>query len=127
MCETFLTVPFKKWMIEYCSKAIPSNLVRKACVYALKLWSSFEVYLENPKVELSNNLVENCIRPVAIGRKNYLFKGSEVGAKRSAIIYSLVATAKKNNIEPREYLHLLLDKLPSEKQANIKKYLPVNL
>jgi len=75
-------------------------------------------------VELSNNLVENCIRPVALGRKNYMFKGSEVGAKRSAIIYSLVATAKMQGIEPREYLHLLLAKLPEEMQSNIKNYLP---
>jgi len=93
-------------------------------MYAMNVWNSFVVYLENGKVELSNNLVENCIRPVALGRKNYMFKGSEVGARRSAIIYSLVASANKHGIDPREFLHLLLKKLPEDMQSNIKNYLP---
>jgi transposase len=78
-------------------------------------------------VELSNNLVENAIRPVALGRKNYLFKGSEDAAQRGAIIYSVIATAKLHGREPREYIKTIIEKLPNEKSNNLEQYLPWNI
>ena len=118
---------FKTWMLQQVSNRIPSDLIRKACEYALGQWNGFNAYLGNGTVELSNNLVENAIRPVALGRKNYLFKGSHEAAQRGAIIYSMIATAKLHGWDPNEYLKMLLDKLPSEKSDNVENYLPYNL
>jgi len=114
----------KDWMIQYCTNALPLNLVRKACEYALGQWDFFDAYLTDGRVELSNNKVENAIRPVALGRKNFMFKGSEDAAQRGAVIYSIIATAKLHGLDPREYIKYLLEKLPGEEAANIEKYLP---
>jgi len=115
---------FKKWMLEYTVNALPLNPVRKACEYALGQWDYFDAYLTDGRVELSNNKVENAIRPVALGRKNFMFKGSEDAAQRGAVIYSIIATAKLHGLDPREYIKYLLEKLPGEEAANIEKYLP---
>lgn len=115
---------FKTWMIEYCTTALPTDKVREACEYAFGQWDYFDAYLTDGRVELSNNKVENAIRPVALGRKNFMFKGSEDAAKRGAAIYSIVATAKLHGLDPREYIKFLLEKLPAEDAANIEKYLP---
>ena len=69
--------------------------------YALGQWSGFDAFFDDGRVELSNNLVENAIRPVALGRKNYMFKGSEAAAQRGAVIYSIISTAKLHGKEPR--------------------------
>jgi len=67
-------------------------------------WPKLENYTSDGHLEIDNNLVENAIRPVVVGRKNYLFAGSHEGAKRTAMIYTLVATAKLHLVEPFEYL-----------------------
>ncbi|MBI9113379.1 transposase domain-containing protein, partial [Maridesulfovibrio ferrireducens] len=69
-------------------------------------------YLDNPYLTPDNNVAENAIRPFAIGRKNWLFSGSPRGAKSSATIYSLVETAKANNLNPYEYLIYIFEKFP---------------
>lgn len=117
---------FKKWMLEEANNHLPQSPARKAIEYALGQWAGFDVFLEDGRVELSNNLVENAIRPVALGRKNYLFKGSESAAQRGAIIYSVIATAKLHGKEPRGYIKTLLEKLPGEYANNIDTYLPWN-
>ncbi|MBF0257435.1 MAG: IS66 family transposase [Desulfamplus sp.] len=90
----------------------PKTLLGKAITYALNQWHRLIVYLETPHVTLDNNLVENAIRPFAIGRKNWLFSGSPEGAAASAAIYSLIETAKANGLEPYWYLRYLLKNLP---------------
>jgi transposase len=118
---------FKDWMLQIAPNHLPKSPTRKALDYALGQWDCFKAIFEDGRVELSNNLVENVIRPVALGRKNYLFKGSEPAAQRGAIIYSIIATAKLHGKEPREYIKTLLEKLPNEKTSNLEKYLPWNI
>jgi transposase len=118
---------FKAWMIKQAPDHLPKSPTRKAIDYALGQWDGFEAIFEDGRVELSNNLVENAIRPVAIGRKNYMFKGSESAAQRGAIVYSIVATAKHHGKEPREYIKTILEKLPNESSKNLEQYLPWNI
>ena len=125
MVEEFTV--FRQWMLDEAANHLPKSPIRKAIEYALGQWPGFDIFLEDGRVELSNNRVENAIRPVALGRKNYLFKGSESAAQRGAIIYSIVSTAKLHNREPREYIKHLLEKLPAEKSSNLEKYLPWNV
>ena len=89
-------------------------------------WSKLEKYVTNGRVEIDNNLVENTIRPVALGRKNYLFAGSHDGAKRAAIIYTLVAMAKRHGVEPFAYLKEVLTRLPDYPDNKLPDLLPQN-
>lgn len=115
---------FKTWCIEQVKQERPESPIRKACEYAIGQWDGFDSYLNDGRVEISNILVENLIRPVAIGRKNYMFKGSESAAQRGAIIYSIVATAQMHGKNPREYVKELLQKLPGAKAHQIRNFLP---
>ena len=83
-------------------------------------------YAHNPILQIDNNLIENQIRPVAIGRKNYMFCGSHESAERTAIIYSLFGTCKLHNINPHDWLLDVLQKLPERKANNIDDLLPQN-
>lgn len=90
----------------------PRSLLGKAIAYSLNQWPRLVVYLEEGNLRPDNNLAENAIRPFAIGRKNWLFSGSPRGATGSAALYSLIETAKANNIEPYAYLRLIFTELP---------------
>ena len=81
--------------------------------HALKRIPKIRPYLDHGFLELDNNTVERCIRPVALGRKNYLFVGSVGGGETAAIFYSLIGTAKLNDVCPRAYLTWLFDTIPS--------------
>jgi transposase len=76
------------------------------------LWPRLKRYVEDGHLKIDNNLIKNSIRPVAIGRKNYLFAGSHDGARNAAVIYSLLATCKLNDIEALEWLKNALDTIP---------------
>jgi transposase len=115
---------FKEWCFEQVKGQRPESPIRKACEYALGQWDGFDPYLSDGRVEISNIRVENLIRPVAIGRKNYMFKGSEAAAQRGAVIYSIVATARMHGKNPREYVKELLEKLPNAKAHQIRNFLP---
>lgn len=124
------TVPsmqtFHSWLKEQALTALPKSPLGKAVAYALNQWKGFEPFQNDGRIELSNNWVENQIRPVALGRKNYLFKGSHEAAQRGAIIYSLSATAQMNGIDPYIYFTDLLERLPAAKAADIENYTPAN-
>jgi hypothetical protein len=77
----------------------------------LNLWEGLKAYAYDGKLEIDNNLVENTIRPVALGRKNYLFAGSHDAAQNLAILYSLVGTCEKNGINTYKYFNWLLPKI----------------
>lgn len=103
-----------KELLENTGKGIlPKSPVSGAIAYTLNHWQQLTRFLEDGRLPIDNNLVENAIRPVALGRKNWLFAGSPEGAKRMAIIYSLVATCKINGINPYEYFCDILPKVPS--------------
>lgn len=79
--------------------------------YALNQKNTFMTFLENPKLELSNNAAERAVKPFVIGRKNWLFCNTAGGAKSSALIYSIIETAKENGLKPFEYLEFLFENI----------------
>lgn len=113
----------KKGLKKSVVQVLPKSPIGIAITYALNKWSYFEPFISDPRVEISNILIENAIRPVAIGRKNYLFNGSHDAARRAAMIYSLASTAKLHGIDPFVYIQDLLTKLPSSKPKDIGQFL----
>lgn len=101
----------KKWMLVEYPKVLPSSPIGRAMAYALPLMDNMKFYTLHGELQIDNNLIENSIRPVALGRKNYLFAGTHDTAQNAAMIYSLVATCKKNNVDPHEWLLDTLRKL----------------
>ncbi len=79
--------------------------------------------MTDQRIKLSNILIENAIRPVAIGRKNYMFSGSHEAAQRAAMIYSLVSTAKLHDYDPFDYINDLLTRLPASTNQQISQFL----
>ena len=92
--------------------------------YSLARWDKLTRYTEDGRIEIDNNLVENAIRPIAIGRKNYLFAGSHNAAQRAAVIYSLLATCKKHDINPYEWLADVLARIPTHPAKRVHELLP---
>jgi transposase len=97
---------------EYAPQVLPQSMLGKAFTYALNNKDRLMTFLEDGRIEISNAMVENAIRPFAVGRKNWLFAGSPKGAQASACVYSLVETAKANNLDPFLYLRTLLEDIP---------------
>ena len=107
---------------------IPKSLLGVAVNYTLKQWNRLLVYLDHPEMTPDNNLAENAIRPFVVGRKNWLFSGTPEGAQASALLYSLIETAKANALEPYKYLRYLFERLPFA--TTVEEYsdlLPMNL
>lgn len=106
----------------------PRSLLGKAINYALGQWPRLTVYLEQGFLLPDNNLAENAIRPFAVGRKNWLFSGSPRGAEASALFFSLIETAKANEIEPNRYLRFLFSEIPKAKtDEDLRSLLPQRL
>ncbi len=112
---------------EYDSKQVrPKSAIGIAIRYAIGQWWKIERYLTDGTVEIDNNLVENAIRPVALGRKNYLFAGSEQGAKWGAMVYTFLASASRHGHNPLEYLADILRRLPDTKKSQLHELFPAN-
>jgi transposase len=116
----------KSWLDQAAIEVLPKSAIGKAILYMLNQWPKLQMYLTDGRLEIDNNLVENAIRPVALGRKNYLFAGSHEGAKRAALIYSLLATAKLHDAEPFAYLADVIDRLPDHPHKRLAGLLPQN-
>lgn len=116
-----------KLLIDESAPKYPSqSAIGKALTYATNQWAFILTYLSDGRLEIDNNGVENAIRPFVIGRKNWLFSATVEGAKASCIYYSLIQTAKENNIEPFGYLRDLFEKLPYAKElTDYQKLLPL--
>jgi transposase len=102
-------------------KLIPKSPFAKAIAYALPRWNKLSIYTRNSRLQIDNNLIENSMRPVAPGRKNYLFAGSNEGGKRLALFYSLLENCKKHNVKNKPMLmeqKLLLQKRGVIESAN---------
>jgi len=102
---------FKKWLDHHLTKTSGQGAIGKGIRYCLAHWTELNNYLKDGRVEIDNNLVENAIRPFALGRKNWLFNGSPAGAKAGAIFFSLIETCKANNVEPYQYLCAMLNNI----------------
>lgn len=119
---------FKKKLFVWQSALPPKSLSGKAVSYTIKEWSALEKYLADGRIQIDNNLMENSIRPIAVGRKNWLFNDTPEGAAASTIIYSIIETAKANGLEPYWYLRVLLEKLPALKsEEDFSPYIPQNI
>lgn len=107
----------ENWLIQqHADKTLlPKSLIRKAIDYALSRWKGLMAYAYNGQLEIDNNLVENTIRPIALGRKNYMFAGSHDAAQNLAVLYSIIGTCEKNKINTYQYLHWLLRKVANHK------------
>jgi hypothetical protein len=104
----------------------PKTAMGKAVSYALNQWSMLEVYLDDGHIEIDNNLVENAIRPTALGRKNWLFIGRDEAGWRSAVIYSVIQSCKNHGVEPYAYLKDVLDRLPNMTNLQVPDITPKN-
>ena len=115
----------QQFMKEKLNTVIPKSPIGKAIAYALPRWKKLSLYTQHPQLNIDNNLVENQIRPLAIGRKNYMFAGSHEGAQRSAMLYSFLGTCKLSGIDPQTWLTEVLNKLPETKLSDLQKLLPM--
>ena len=115
-----------KWIFEEIKNTLPKSQIGKAMAYAYARWDALSAYLYDGNLHIDNNLVENAIRPVALGRKNYLFAGSHEAAQRAAMIYSFFAICKKHDVNPFEWLKYTLENIMSINHKNLKDLYPQN-
>lgn len=110
----------KKALMIYKGRAsvLPESSLGKAVAYAMGEWNHLGVYIEQGQIEIDNNLVENAIRPIALGKKNWLFVGGADTGERSAIIYSVVESCRRRGIDPHEYLADVLPRLANAKSTD---------
>ena len=107
--------------------AVPKSPMGIAIEYTSKRWDILSNFMYDGSLEIDNNWVENAIRPNALGRKNYLFAGSHEGAKRAAMFYSFFGTCKKNNVNPYQWLKMVLQVIPDYPANKLTELLPQNL
>ena len=115
-----------KWISKEIKTTLPKSPIGKAMQYCQQRWDSLSAYLYDGVLEIDNNLVENAIRPVALGRKNYLFAGSHQAAQRAAMIYSFFAICKKQEINPYQWLKHTLENIMAINHKNIRDLYPQN-
>jgi len=106
-----LVAAMKLWFDQELGRIPPSGTLAEAIRYALARWPALCRFLDDGRIELDNNSVERAIRPVALGRKNHLFAGSDSGGRRWAVVCSLVTSAKLNGVEPYAYLKDVLERM----------------
>lgn len=116
----------QKWMTQEYPKVLPRSPIGAAIAYCLPRWKKLSIYTTDVLLNIDNNPVENAIRPVAIGRKNYLFAGSHEAAQRAAMVYSLFATCRLHNINPYDWLKDVLQRMHLYTTDNIAELLPQN-
>ena len=116
----------RAWMQEQLPQVLPGSPIGKAIAYALPRWDGLSAYASHGQIEIDNNLAENAIRPVAVGRKNYLFCGSHDAAQMTAAMYSLMATCKKNGVDEFEWLTDVFERIQDHKQKDLYQLLPNN-
>ncbi len=121
-----ILIEMEKWLKDNISLTLPKSAIGIAIGYTLNLWPKLKRYIDDGKYEIDNNLIENTIRPLALGRKNYLFAGSHKAAQRAAMMYSFFATCKINNIEPLAWLTDVLNQIPDHKANKLSQLLPQN-
>lgn len=114
------------WLKNNASQTLPQSPIGKAIAYTLNLWDSLKSYIDDGKYEIDNNQIENSIRPLALGRKNYLFAGSHDAAQNIAMMYSFFATCKACEVNPFEWLTDVLNRIQQHKGNKLYQLLPKN-
>jgi transposase len=115
---------FKEWMLLQRQKITDGSATAKALDYSLKRWGALTQFLDDGQLPIDNNWIENQIRPIAIGRNNWLFAGSLRAGQRAAAVMSLIQSAKLNGHDPYAYLKDVLTRLPTHKNSQIQDLLP---
>jgi transposase len=113
-----------EWLALHRQKATDGTAMAKAIDYSLKRWGALTRFLQDPAVPIDNNWIENRIRPVALGRANWLFAGSLRGGQRAAAVMSLIQSARLNGHDPYAYLRDVLERLPTQANSRIEELLP---
>jgi hypothetical protein len=117
----------KAWAEDTLPNVTPKGLTGKAIAYMLTRWSKLTIFLDDPKVRLDTNCVENAIRPFVIGRKNWLFSDTLAGAESSAALYSLLVMARVHGLNPIDYMTAVFTDLPKATSVDeLEKLLPWN-
>ncbi len=114
------------WMQKAYPEVLPSSGIGKAIFYSLNRWDKLSLYATSDILGIDNNPVENSIRPVTVGRRNYLFAGSHPAAQRAAMFYSLLATCKNYEVNPYNWMHDILNRIADHPINRIKELLPQN-
>ena len=119
---------FETWMKETYLKVLPNSKMGDAIEYTYSLLPRLSRYVNDGRINIDNNLIENAIRPLALGRKNYLFCGNDASAYRAAIVYSLISTCKAADVDPRAWMEDVLRKIPyyQRDQRDLAELLPFN-
>lgn len=112
------------WLQQQYVQVLPQSAIGKAIAYSLQRWEKLSAYVNDGQLNIDNNPVENSIRPVALGRKNYLFAGSHEAAKRSGMLYSLLGTCKMHGIEPFSWLKDVLHRIADHPVNKVQQLLP---
>jgi transposase len=115
---------FKRWLNITQHQAFPKSLLGKAITYTLNHWRALTHYCRDGVLDIDNNVAERAIKPLVIGRKNYLFAGSHDGARAAAVLYSLIETCKLFNVNTYDYLSDVLARLPNTLNKDIRQLLP---
>jgi transposase len=121
-----LVADLKAWMREQRAKLSRANDVAKAMDYLLKRWAAFTRFLDDGRICLSNNAAERALRGIALGRRAWLFAGSDRGGQRAAVMYSLIITAKMNDVDPQAWLADVLARIAGHSVHRIDELLPWN-
>lgn len=116
-----------EWLKTTLAKISRKSETAAAIGYALARWPALMRYCDDGHIEIDNNAAERALRAVALGRKNYLFAGSDAGGERAAVIYSLLGSAKLNGIDPEAYLSSVLGRIADHPINRIEELLPWNL
>ena len=116
---------YQAWLLRTRQTVAQGSATQKAIDYTLKRWSALMRYAQSGESPIDNNPVENSIRPIAVGKKNWLYAGSERAGRRAAAIQSLIGTAKLNELDPQAWLKDTLEKLPNWPYSRIDELLPL--
>ena len=121
-----LVVALEAWLRQQRAMVSKNSETGKAIDYSLKRWAAFTRFLDDGRLCMSNNAVERELRAVAVGRRNWTFAGSDEGGRRAAAIYTLIATAKLNDVDPQAWLADVLARLPDHPAKRVHELLPWN-
>ena len=114
------------WLRQQRAKLSPKSETARAIDYSLKRWPAFTRFLDDGRLCISNNAAEREIRPIAVGRHNWTFAGSDEGGRRAAAIYTLINTAKLNDVDPQAWLTDVLGRIADHPARRIAELLPWN-
>jgi transposase len=115
------------WLTASLRRVSGRSDIAGAIRYALSRWTALTRYIDDGTLAIDNNAVERAIRPLVLGRKNWLFAGSDAGGERAAAIYSLIETAKLNGLDPEAYLHAVLERIADHPVNRVAEFLPWNI